>query len=114
VNIKFIVLNYGQQTESSGSVLTYQGKQYPFKVSGLTLGPNVIGATVLSAKGQVYGLSDLSKFAGTYFKTGGSIMPVTGGQSTLQNENGVILHLEGTVNGPLDPSPDGAVVTFSK
>ena len=75
---------------------------------------NNIGASHLVAKGEVYGLADLAKFAGTYVKTGGSIMPITGGQSTLQNENGVIMHLEGTVNGPLDPSPTGAIVILTK
>ena len=114
VNLKVVVLTYGQQAESSGGVLTFQGKQYPFNVSGLTIGANNIGAAHLVAKGEIYGLTELDKFAGTYVKTGGSIMPITGGQSTLQNENGVIMHLEGTVNGPLDPSPTGAIVTLAK
>ena len=114
VNLKVVVLTYGQQAESSGGVLTFRGKQYPFNVSGLTIGANNIGASHLVAKGEVYGLADLANFAGTYVKTGGSIMPITGGQSTLQNENGVIMHLEGTVNGPLDPSPTGAIVILTK
>ena len=114
LNLRVLVLTYGQQAESSGGVLSFQGKQYPFNVSGLTIGANNIGASHLVAKGEVYGLADLAKFAGTYVKTEGSIMPITGGQSTLQNENGVIMHLEGTVNGPLDPSTTGAIVTLAK
>ncbi len=114
LNLKVVVLTYGQQAESSGGVLTFQGKQYPFNVSGLTIGANNIGASHLIAKGEIYGLDDLANFSGRYVKTGGSIMPITGGQSTLQNEKGVIMHLEGTVNGPLDPLPSGAIVTFTK
>ena len=53
VNLKVVVLTYGQQAESSGGVLTFRGKQYPFNVSGLTIGANNIGASHLVAKGEV-------------------------------------------------------------
>ena len=52
---------------TGGGVLTYKGKQYPFKITGISLGAN-IGVSKLSAVGEVYDLNDISKFAGTFTK----------------------------------------------
>ena len=41
---------------TGGGVLTYKGKQYPFKITGISLGAN-IGVSKLSAVGEVYDLS---------------------------------------------------------
>ena len=49
---------------TGGGVLTYQGKKYPFKIGGMSLGANV-GASKLAATGEVYDLTDVSKFPGT-------------------------------------------------
>lgn len=82
-----------------GGVLTYHGKKYPFKISGISLGANV-GVSKLAAVGEVYDLSDLSKFSGTFTKLEGSVTLGGGmGGTVLKNENGVIMHLKSTSEG---------------
>ena len=76
-----------------GGKLTYKGKDYDFKLNGLTLGANV-GISKMDAAGEVYGLSDVSKFPGTYTKLDASATAGGGvGALHLKNENGVVLKL---------------------
>lgn len=82
-----------------GGTLTFHGKQYPFKVSGITAGANV-GISKMSASGEVYDLEDISKFPGTYTKLDVSITLGGGvGGLRLKNENGVIMRLESRTKG---------------
>jgi hypothetical protein len=79
-------------------VLTYQGKQYPFKVKGLSVGD--VGITKASASGKVYRLEKLENFNGTY--SGGSAQGTIGGgagATRIQNQNGVILELVSRTKG---------------
>jgi len=45
-------------------VLTFRGRQYPFQVAGAGVGG--IGLSTINASGEVYNLSQLSQFPGTY------------------------------------------------
>ena len=82
-----------------GGTLTFQGKEYPFKVGGLTAGANV-GVSKMSAAGEVYDLADISKFPGTYTKLEASVTLGGGvGGLHLKNENGVIMRLESRTQG---------------
>ncbi len=82
-----------------GGKLTFQGKEYPFKVGGLTAGANV-GISKMSAAGEVYDLKEISKFPGTYTKLDVSITLGGGvGGLHLKNENGVIMRLESRTQG---------------
>jgi hypothetical protein len=79
-------------------VLTYQGKEYPFKTKGLFMVD--VGITKASAGGKVYRLEKLENFNGTYF--GGSAEGTIGGGAgvtRVQNQNGVILELVSTTQG---------------
>ena len=100
---------------TGGGVLTYQGKQYPFKLSGMSLGANV-GVSKLSASGEVYDLSDISKFSGTFTKLESSITLGGGvGGTILRNENGVIMRLTSTSQGlQLNLSASGVTVKLDK
>jgi hypothetical protein len=100
---------------TGGGVLTYQGKQYPFKLSGMSLGANV-GVSKLSASGEVYDLSDISKFSGTFTKLESSITLGGGvGGTILRNENGVIMRLSSTSQGlQLNLSASGVTVKLDK
>jgi hypothetical protein len=100
---------------TGGGVLTYKGKQYPFKITGISLGAN-IGVSKLSAVGEVYDLNDISKFAGTFTKLDGSITLGGGvGGSVLKNENGVIMRLTSTSQGiQLNLSASGVSVKLDK
>ena len=82
-----------------GGTLTYQGKTYDFKISGLTAGANV-GMSKMSAAGDVYDLKDVSKFPGTYTKLDVSATVGGGvGALHLKNENGVVMKLTSRTQG---------------
>ena len=84
---------------AGGGVLTFQGRQYPFKIGGLTAGVNV-GISKMSAAGEVYDLKDITKFPGTYTKLDVGIALGGGvGGLQLKNENGVIMRLESRTQG---------------
>src|SRR5437867_7587435 len=57
-------------------VLTYQGKEYPFSISGLSAGN--IGASSAELSGQVFNLKNLDDFNGNYTSAGAGA-PVDGG-----------------------------------
>lgn len=100
---------------TGGGVLTYEGKQYPFKINGMSLGANV-GVSKLSASGEVYDLSNISKFPGTFTKLESSITLGGGvGGTVLRNENGVIMRLTSTSQGlQLNLSSSGVTVKLDK
>ena len=100
---------------TGGGVLTYQGKKYPFKIGGISLGANV-GVSKLAASGEVYDLTQLSKFPGTFTKLESSITLGGGvGGTVLKNENGVIMRLTSTSEGlQLNLSASGVTVKLDK
>lgn len=84
---------------AGGGKVTFQGKEYPFKIGGLTVGANV-GISRMSASGEVYDLKQISKFPGTYTKLDIGIALGGGvGGLRLKNENGVIMRLESRTQG---------------
>ena len=84
---------------TGGGTLTFRGKQYPFRVGGLTVGANV-GISRMSAAGEVYDLRNVSQFPGTYTRLDASIALGGGvGGLQLRNENGVIMRLESRTQG---------------
>jgi len=100
---------------TGGGVLTYQGKKYPFKIGGMSLGANV-GVSKLAASGEVYDLTNISKFPGTFTKLESSITLGGGvGGTVLKNENGVIMRLTSTSEGlQLNLSASGVTVKLDK
>lgn len=84
--------------QMGGGVLTYKGKNHTFDIGGLGVGG--IGVQKLNAKGQVYNLTDLSKFPGTYVQARAGATVGTGkGALSLSNEHGVILELASISEG---------------
>lgn len=81
-------VNWGDGT------LTFKGKHALFSVNGLTLVD--VGIAKASAVGEVYNLTDVSQFEGTYLasEAGFDLAGGMGGISMI-NKNGVILHLRG-------------------
>lgn len=82
-----------------GGKLTFKGKDYDFKVGGLTVGANV-GVSKADAAGEVYDLKDIKDFPGTYTKldTGITLGGGVGGLR-LKNEHGVIMRLVSRTQG---------------
>lgn len=96
-----------------GGKLVFKGKTYPFKIGGLTFGANV-GVSKSKATGTVYGLTDVSKFPGTYAKAAASMTFVGGaGGIQLENEHGVKMVLETSSKGlQLDAGGGGVKITM--
>jgi hypothetical protein len=82
----------GSGNAGSGA-LRYQGRTYPFSVGGLGVGG--IGVSKIEAKGEVYGLHNVSDFAGAYVqgRYGFALGNTSGGDLWLQNGSGVIMRL---------------------
>ena len=80
-------------------VLTYRGRDYPFRVSGLSLGI-AIGASAMRLTGRVSGLRELKDFSGAYAAVGAGGALVGGfGGVQLTNNKGVIITLQGLEAG---------------
>jgi hypothetical protein len=79
--------------------LYYQGQPYQFSIGGLGVGG--LGASTISAAGEVYKLKNLSSFPGTYGQAryGFAIGTASGGDLWMQNESGVIMHLKAKREG---------------
>lgn len=79
-------------------VLNFQGKEYPFKIRGLSVVD--VGISRADAKGDVFKLKKLKDFNGTY-TTLSAEATVAGGKGaiTMKNQNGVIIKLVATTQG---------------
>ena len=76
-------------------VLVFRGKQYPFTVSGMSVG-FTIGASTSKFVGRAMNLRGPGDLAGTYAVGGaGGALAAGAGGVQLQNANGVILQLSG-------------------
>lgn len=78
--------------------LSYQGKTYPVKVEGLTVGE--VGITRATATGKVSNLKKVEDFSGTF--TAGSAGATVGGgaeATIMKNQNGVVIELKSTTQG---------------
>jgi hypothetical protein len=87
---------------SSGSgTLTYRGKNYPFRVSGMAVGR--VGVTNTSAVGDVFNLRHLQDFNGHYTVGGAGTRGVTLGAgrtgTIMSNQAGVIIRVSSTQRG---------------
>src|SRR6516164_11633350 len=87
---------------SSGSgTLTYRGRNYPFRVSGMAIGR--VGVTSSSAVGDVFNLRHLRDFNGNYNVGGAGTRGVTLGAgrtgTIMSNQAGVIVRISSTQRG---------------
>jgi hypothetical protein len=95
-------------------VLTYQGKDYPVKVKGLSVID--VGITKAEASGHVYNLKKLEDFDGIYTAAtaegtlGGGV-----GATTMKNQNGVQINLVKTTQGiNIKLAPSGVNLSLTK
>jgi outer membrane immunogenic protein len=93
-----LVVSYDLAAGAWGSgVLTYEGNDYPFSVSGLLVG-DIGNSAELS--GEVLNLRNLEDFNGSYTGFGAeAVVAGTTGAATLKNENGVIINIVPTTEG---------------
>ncbi len=91
-------------------ILTFKGKQHKFSVKGLSVVD--LGVSKVSAKGDVYDLTKLEDFAGTYVAAQvGATIAGGAGAVAMKNQHGVIMTLTGTGMGAqLTLAPKGVDV----
>ena len=95
-------------------VLAYQGKEYPFKVNGLSVVD--VGITKATSSGKVYNLKKLEDFNGNYTAASAE-GTVAGGAGVLKmkNQNGVEIELASTTQGVnLKLSVEGVKIQLEK
>jgi hypothetical protein len=80
-------------------VLTYRGRNYPFRVTGLSLGVTA-GASFGRLEGRASGIREVGDFAGTYSSVGGGAALIGGINGVqLRNDKGVTIVLRGPKAG---------------
>src|SRR2546428_458023 len=78
--------------------LSYNGKTYPVKIEGLSVG--AAGVTRVTAKADVFNLARIEDFAGNYAAVGiGATVGGGGGATVLRNQHGVEIALLSTTQG---------------
>jgi hypothetical protein len=90
VSLNFKSVGVGVGGSSGDGVLSYQGKDYPFSISGLNLVD--VGVSNFQGAGKVYDLKNLSDFSGNY-AAAQAAFAVRGGQSevSMRNSKGVTI-----------------------
>lgn len=94
--------------------LSMQGKEYPFKVKGLSVGD--VGISEAKAEGKVYNLKSIADFDGTYSAAAAEATMVKGaGDVVMKNEKGVEIHLFPKTEGVnLKLAAEGVHLTLEK
>jgi len=99
-DVEYEICRLWSGRDSGDGILNYQGKSYPFSISGLSLVD--VGISNFTGAGKVYDLKSPRDLAGTYGLPGD--LCVAGGASamSMKNENGVsivILKNDGQESG---------------
>jgi hypothetical protein len=95
VRVKLVKAGLMVGAGTGSGVLTYRGRNYPFRVSGLSLGVTA-GASVSRLEGWASGIRQVSDFPGAYSSVGGGGAFVGGlGGIQLGNDKGVNIALQG-------------------
>ena len=78
--------------------LSFDGKNYPFSVEGLSVVD--LGVSNITTSGEVFNLKNVADFSGNYL-AGEAGIAIAGGptDTIMKNENGVVLRLHGTQKG---------------
>ncbi|MFO1324507.1 MAG: hypothetical protein U1F15_10610 [Burkholderiales bacterium] len=99
-------------TEAKGT-LTYQGKRYPVTLQGVSLAQ--VGASSITAAGEVYHLARLQDVTGSYAAaSAGAALSDGRTETTMKNQNGVVMKLHTTSKGvDLRLSVDGVSVKLA-
>jgi hypothetical protein len=94
--------------------LHYQGQSIPVTVKGLGVGK--VGASKVSASGEVYHLTSLADFDGNYTAAAaGATLGGGGAVTAMQNQNGVVIKMRSTTQGvDLNLSVDGVAFKLQR
>ncbi len=98
VSIDLTSIAAGVGTSWGSGVLRYQGKTYPFSVTGISVGD--VGFSSISAVGNVYNLYRPGDLAGNYAAVGAGVAVAGGvGGVSMQNQKGVLIQLYSVQQG---------------
>jgi hypothetical protein len=99
VDMNEVQVAYMGSAGGGSGTLFYRGAAYPFSIGGLGVGG--IGASTISASGEVYKLDRVANFAGSYAEARYGIVVgnASMGDLWLQNKAGVIMHLKAKRTG---------------
>jgi hypothetical protein len=99
--------------ESGSGTLSYQGRQYPFQLTGISAID--IGVSSVSGSGEVHNLKRLHDFNGTYTSFAAEATVAGGaGIAFLRNQNGVVIKVTSTSQGlRFKLAPEGVKVTLT-
>ena len=98
VSIELTSIAAGIGTSWGSGVLRYQGKEYRFSVSGLSVGD--VGFSSISAVGNVYNLYRPRDLAGNYVALAAGLAVAGGvGGVTMKNQHGVQIQLYSVQQG---------------
>ena len=94
--------------------LSYEGKTYPVRVEGLSVGE--VGVTRATAKGDVSNLVKLEDFPGNYVAVGVGATAAGGADVTvMRNQNGVVIEMTSTTQGAsLKLAAEGLRLTLAR
>jgi hypothetical protein len=93
--------------------LTYHGRQYPFRLDGLSVVD--VGVTRVTGSGTVHNLRNVADFSGNYVAiSAGATLAGGGSVGTLRNQNGVVIDGVTTAQGVrLTLAPGGVNIRLS-
>jgi hypothetical protein len=93
--------------------LTYQGRQYSFRVDGLSVVD--VGVTRVTGSGTVRNLRNVADFSGNYVSfSAGATLAGGGSLTSMRNQNGVVIEGVATSQGVrLTLAPGGANITLT-
>jgi len=94
--------------------LSFNGKTYPVKVEGLSVGE--VGVSQAEAVGRVYNLKRLEDFSGNYTAAGaGGTAGGGAGVTAMRNQNGVTIEMKSTTQGAsLKLAAEGIKLSLAK
>lgn len=95
--------------------LNYNGKEYTFKVSGISLVD--LGFSSVEITGEVYNLKSLSDFPGTYAAAtaGAKFGDAVASVSALKNDKGVVMKIKAKGEGlQLTLAPTGVTIKMKE
>ncbi|HEY1435960.1 MAG TPA: hypothetical protein VGG82_00525 [Casimicrobiaceae bacterium] len=100
-------------TDAKGT-LHYEGKSYPVQIKGV--GVAQVGISTMTATGEVFNLKQVQGINGNYTAaTAGAALASGGTESTMKNQNGVVIKMHATNAGvDLRLSIDGVSVKVSQ
>ncbi|SFP22436.1 hypothetical protein SAMN05216330_10680 [Bradyrhizobium sp. Ghvi] len=99
VHLKIVKVGLLVGGGAGNGVLTYRGRNYPFRVTGMSFGITA-GASIGRLTGWASGIREVSDFAGEYSAVGGGAALVGGITGAhLRNEKGVTMVLQGPKAG---------------